>query len=537
MRAELSLFRPREAIPDLETLLISPEWFGLTTASALQRAICRILDGLPLGDLATHPDVVGALGGEGAIAALPTVRPTEFLLLAGIRTGKSLLDALIGIRSSLTCDVSKLGPGEVPRVAIVSTKVKTARETWNHVSGRILASPRLRAMLVGDPKADSLRIRHPSGRPVEICVSAGSRAADNLIGCWLAAAIFDEAPRMVGAEDGVVNLDEARTAIAGRMLPGGQIVMSGSPWAPFGPVYKIVNEHHGKPTAQMVVVRGTGPQMNPGEWTPERCAELKARKPDAYEVDVLTNFLDPEAGIFTEPELKACAILDQCAPCERFHYSASMDPATRGNSWTLTVGALDDRGALRVELAHQWTGSSAAPLSPRVVFGEMAALLAAYRVTVVRSDEWAADALRDLASEHKLWLQYDSSIASETNECARRLRDRVTERTIELPADNMQLLRDLHTMRKVVTQTGHRIELPVTSDGRHCDYVPALLKLVGAPLAMPDPLPTAQGTVEKFAEDRAAEKEAARRAVEASNAKRSRLLLRNGAWGRPPTLR
>jgi hypothetical protein len=34
-----------------EALLTSPEAFGLTTATPLQRAICRVSDGVPIGDL------------------------------------------------------------------------------------------------------------------------------------------------------------------------------------------------------------------------------------------------------------------------------------------------------------------------------------------------------------------------------------------------------------------------------------------------------------------------------------------------------
>ena len=51
------------AAPDipLERLLMSPAAFGLTTASPLQRAVCRIIDGLPLGDLASCAEVRAAV--------------------------------------------------------------------------------------------------------------------------------------------------------------------------------------------------------------------------------------------------------------------------------------------------------------------------------------------------------------------------------------------------------------------------------------------------------------------------------------------
>jgi hypothetical protein len=51
---------------------------------------------------------------------------------------------------------------------------------------------------------------------------------------------------MAGQEDGVVNLDDARSAVLGRILPGSQLLYIGSPWAPFGPVYSMVQEFWGK---------------------------------------------------------------------------------------------------------------------------------------------------------------------------------------------------------------------------------------------------------------------------------------------------
>ncbi|MEY4513135.1 MAG: hypothetical protein RLZZ450_5257, partial [Pseudomonadota bacterium] len=46
-----------------EELLTSSVGFGIATASAAQRAVCRILDGEPLAELASHPDVLELVGG------------------------------------------------------------------------------------------------------------------------------------------------------------------------------------------------------------------------------------------------------------------------------------------------------------------------------------------------------------------------------------------------------------------------------------------------------------------------------------------
>lgn len=489
---DLSLFTPSlsSAPPTLEEILTSPDWFGLTTASNLQRAICRVIDGRALGDLASDPAVVRALGGYAAVAALPLVRPKEIVLLAGIRSGKSLIAAAIAVRAALTCDLSRLGPGEVPRVSILSLTKDTATPTWTHVAGRIEASSKLRALLIGKPKANALFLRHPSGRPVEICVVAGRRAAGNLVARWSAGNIFDESPRMVGEDEGVVNLDHARASIAGRLLPGAQVVMSGSSWAPFGPVYDLVTEHHGKPSANIAVIRARGPDMNPSVWTPEACAELKARDPDAYRVDVDTEFLDPESGMFAHSDLELCCdrpweFLD---PVSGHHYSAAIDPATRGNAWTLVVLGRNRRGRYFVCRHQQWIGSTSEPLSPLAVFQDISSILAPYGVKTLHTDQWAADALVDIATQAQLWLISESISNHSKLEMFTALRAVVADKNISLPHD-MQLLLDLARVKKRTTPSGIAIHFPRTADGRHCDYAPAVaLALAHAPRG-PDPEP------------------------------------------------
>lgn len=517
----------RVEIPDLETLLCDPDWFGLVNASPLQRAICRILDGRPLGDLARHPDVIQALGGEAAVEMLPDSPPDEFCLLAGIRCGKSLIAAACGVRSAMSCDLSSLGPGDEVAVPIVSTKKKTARQTWSHVRGRVLASKRLREMVIGKPTADTIMFRHPSGTPIEISVTAGSRAADTLVSRWLAGAIFDEAPRMVGAEDGVVNLDHARDSIAGRMLPGAQALMIGSPWAPYGPVYNLVTKHHGSPSESIVVIRARGPAMNPSRWTPERCERLKQRNPDAYAVDVEAKFRDAESGMFTEPELKACVRPEPLEIPRRVgrHYVATMDPATRGNAWTLTI--LENAGEkIIVCYAKQWIGTTDEPLSPKKTLIDIAETMRSYGLTTLYSDQWSADSLREQAADVGIWMSDETMTGSTNLELYLALKARVQDKTIELPP-MLTLVRDLGTVKKKTTASGVSIVLPKTNDGRHCDFAPPIARAMAHLPLPPDApgLPEAN-TPAREAIDLAAEKERARMEVVERNKQRSRVFAR-----------
>jgi hypothetical protein len=232
-----------------EALLTSPAGFGLTEATAVQRARCRIGDGLPLDDLRTHPDVISMVGGAEAIERLPSehgVAPEVLVDLSSIRSAKTMIACCRTIRATQIVDVSMLKVGEVPRVVLASIKLDRAHVAFRMLRGLMTEREALRSLLAEDPTAQTLMVRHPSGRLIEIACVAGGRAAGGFVGDWSAGLVADEAPRMVGRADAVTNLDDVMTAIRGRLLPGAQIQLIGSPWAPSGPIYDLVQEHWGK---------------------------------------------------------------------------------------------------------------------------------------------------------------------------------------------------------------------------------------------------------------------------------------------------
>lgn len=472
----------------LERLLTSPQGFGLTNATPLQRAICRASDGLPLADL-DLPTIRGRFSG------VPTCAPAEVVLLAGIRTGKSLIAAAAAVKQSQTCSVAKLSPGEIPRVSVVSTVKDNADVILNHIVGNLNARPSLKRLLLEPPSGDSVLLRHPSGRPVEIRVVAGSRAGHTLVARWSAGVIFDEAPRMIGQGDGVVNLDDCRNATLGRMLEGAQIWYIGSPWAPFGPVWEMVQ----KPSPGMLVIRAPAYEMWPAHWTPERCAALKLQDPTVHRTDVEAEFADPESSLLSSVDLDACT---RKAPMHRepepgFEYFAAIDPATRGNAWTLSISTRDRAGKLVVAYCQEWIGSKVAPLKPKSVLAEIAAVCRRYRVGEVWSDQWAIDALAELAEQCGLTLVAWHSNAQTTWNRFQSFATRLGQGLIELPPDPV-LRADLLAIRRRVTQTGTTIVLPVTSNGRHCDYAPAVALSLAVFLGEPSQLPPEKEAWEKL---------------------------------------
>lgn len=461
-----------------EKLLTDPDAARLTTATPVQRAICRMLDGIDLGDLWDDAQVRLAFSG----AKPPPVQPKTAIVLCGTRGAKSLISGCKGTRSSLFCDLDGLGEGDEVMTPVLATSLKNARAVFSHVKA-LCYSKAIIGRLVGEPKGESLSLAHvATGREVEIACTAASKHAGNLVSRWLASCIFDEAPRLAGEEEGKMNLDDARRAIPDRIRPGGIEGLIGSPWAPYGPVFDLVRDHEGRPSEEVIVVRATGPMLNPGWWTPERCEDLRKRDPFAYQTSCLAQFADPENALIpTELLAKATDagwIEKPALENDPFHYVAAMDPATRGNAWTLVIFrcvGVDMSGRPKLEQvrAEQWIGKPKEPLSPKATLEEIKMILAQYDLAEVMTDQMALDFIADIAESLGLAVLGYHVGADDKLLMCEQIRQALVEDRLKL-LDCRQQFADLQRVRKRPTTNGVTIQFPSSGDGRHSDFVPAV---------------------------------------------------------------
>jgi len=323
----------------------------------------------------------------------------------------------------------------------------------------------------------------------------------------------------------------------GRLLPGAQAIYVGSAWAPFGPVFDMVEAHWGKPKRDMLVIRAKAPAMNPQWWTPERCAELERINPAAYKTDVLSLFADPTASMFADEHLAdAMRDLPEELPYDaRYTYSAAMDPAgSGGNAWTLTLATClevtfrewtSDMGVKKtipvskhaVVLTREWVG-----VPSDTVIEEIAATLAPYHVTSVRTDQWSAEALATIGRRYGLNFHHETMTAARKFELYEGLRLKFELGEIQLSPD-ARVRNDLKRVIKKVTQDGYRIELPVTPDGRHCDFASSTVLALAYPISPPRvDVKYATGSADYFNAQARDEREQAERATMRKNSTRRR---------------
>lgn len=467
---------------NVETIFTSPKFFGVP-ATPVQRAWCRVADGEPLGELWDDPAVRRCFGN----VLPPAVRPREVVGCAGDRTGKSMILASIAIERAR---FSNLGTAfrheQPPIIPIVSILKANAKVVLGHIV-TLMSESHLRGSLIGEPTAETCTIRNQSGLPIKIKIVANRRAAGSLASTWHVCDLIDEVFLSPGADESSINLDVLRVMVLKRLIPGGQIFEFGTPWAPTGPGYALLEEYFGRPTSQCVAMHTDGPSMNPVQWTPEFCEELRTSKDqskqDAYVTGACGEFLGAIGGMLTDAEIRACwaapdperKILDgyewQPPDPDRI-YTATMDPAARRNAWTMLVTHREGE-RLIVDFADQWVPQGGVVLDPDAVMADLAKVFERYRISMVYSDQWSSEALGALGRHHGVEVVRHELAGKTLQDAYQAVVDGVKYQRCQLPRIS-EMRRDLLNLKRRVTMGRPNLFLAQTPDGRHADFVPPI---------------------------------------------------------------
>ncbi len=479
----------------LEDLVTSSEGFALTTATNVQRAAMWVLQDNTVPDrLWDDPVVQEAFGGVRPTARSP-LSAREVLFLAGIRGGKTLICAAAVLWFSITARLD-VGPGqylkkgERPRASLVSARLDNAEEAFRYLKGALTEQPRLQPLLVGEPRMSRLTVRHPSGQLMDIKVVAMSgRQGVNLVSRWCSIVLFDEAPRIASGEaDGKINLSGMVSGVRARMLHGAPIVYIGSPIGAVGYCYKIFSSNFGKPDNRATVIKAKGRWLNPFVWTPEAEAELKDKAYDEWLTDCEAEFRDVEMQMFASTALDSCLRHEPLVrePVAGKTYAAWMDPGTRRNAWTLLISETSDNVRFDICLTMEWQGSQAQPLNSIEVIKEIKTIIQPYGIKTVGSDQYAVDAIRDIARQVGLEIHELAFTAQNKTKRYKSVQTRLNAGYFSIPYSET-LRADMLNVKQVIMGDGSlKIRLVETEDGRHCDFAAGLALLCGGYLEESD---------------------------------------------------
>lgn len=307
---------------------------------------------MALNELSNDPSVLEMCGGK---APEPGEKPKELLDISAIRIGKSLFAGAFILWLTQTVDLSGTRPSDIVRVFVVALKIGGTEAVLKHLLDPMLAKPALRALLVDDPKeisigsikSSGLRIRHPSGKIIEVVPIPLDRAGGSAVSVYCAGVVVDEYPRMIGADDGVRNVEHFHEAVIGRLLPGAQYLATGSPWQPYGPAYDNTIKFFGKPSEELVVLRtsakpfvGIAPAWTKGPkqklWPHEA---LQRRSPTAYKTDFLAEFADGDEAVFPAQAIEDAWLPTLATAAIYGRPAIFADPsALRHDYWAAMVG-------------------------------------------------------------------------------------------------------------------------------------------------------------------------------------------------------
>lgn len=388
----------------------------------------------------------------------------QLVARVGRRGGKSSSLSRLAVVEGLYGD-HKVPPGDVGTVAIISTRRDEAAKRLRTITAildaldvpyRPMPGPALGVELVG--------------RSVAFQVFAGSIAGvSGFTGIFVLA---DEVAKWIDADTGANPATEVLASVRPTMAtqPNARIVLISSPMGMLDAHYDAFEA--GDSDFQLVAYAPTW-EANPTLTE----ADTRALEPD--EATWLREYAAiPQAE--SEEALLGEMLIDRATreapldlPREPGHYyAATIDPATRGNAWTLVVATRGPDRVRRIVLTREWTGTRAVPLVPSEVFGEIRSLLKPYGLTWLTSDQFAGDALKDIARQAGLTLTLEPWSAPSKREAYEGLRSMLLDEELELPPDPA-VKTDLLGIRKRLTRNGVTYEL-ASQGSRHSDFAPAI---------------------------------------------------------------
>jgi hypothetical protein len=489
----------------LETIVTGKDFADLP-ASPLQIGITRAAEGRATDGVLAADELLRYFGVESLDDVVTAVMPTLVVVVAGVRGGKSFLAACAAIRGCLRADLSRLKPYELPRFAIIAPRVDAATATFQILLGILRTSPILRGLISGDPTSDTVVLRRPDGRCVELVVVAAASGGITVRNRWLVGFVFEEVAQF-GAEilGAVVNAEEILRAAETRLLPGGQGWLISSPFGPQGLLHQLWKQYFGRPSRRVLVVHAPTRALNPS-FPEEQIEAIRKDAPDVAAREYDAAWVDADTALLSSVHVDA-AMRKKAGdlPREPRHfYAGALDPAFRGNGFTLVIvtkeafpieepmvatAGLAGRSPMRfryvVAVAKQWVGSKANPLSPSGVLEEIASICHAYGIRILESDNFSLDAIRDIARRFGINVYSRPMTAQRKLELFETMRNKLAEGALELPADPV-VRDDLLSIRKRVGSSGVTIDLPRTANGRHADFAPALALALDQPIRDPE---------------------------------------------------
>lgn len=426
---------------------------------------CRRYFGCSLDELPTKPrrTVAGQAGGRG---------------------GKtSQLGSTKALHAAWTVPLPTLGENEHAVSLIVSSELVFARQALSFCIGYVNASPVLRRALVGKPGADSLTLRRPDGKLVDVRVRAAGARGKGGRAFTLAGAFFDEAAFFYD-DSGVVNDREIYRACSPRIVPGGQLWMLTTPWVEgVGILEEELASDWGK-HAETLCFRGVGTRALNPSWDPTGEIEAKERRNDPENAEREIDAKPLVAGtaqFFSREALEM--MFDESLPQITPPHVGMVAAAGGDTGFVKNSSALaiverieseveGDPARYQLDLLEERKPTPGLPLKPKEVAREFADLFTPYGTREFVTDSHEIADVADALAEKNC----TAVTAPTPHEAFVAARVVIHEGRCKAPL-NPRLRAQLRAVvSKPMPGGGTQILLPKSRDGSHGDLVSAVVR-------------------------------------------------------------
>jgi len=436
-------------------------------------------------------DVVPAEAREAAV----------LVLVAGARGGKTyIVGALRILHLALTVPLNTLAPGEEAFGTIFSGDPRQREQCFRYALGAARSHPGIRSMILGAARDDedftgsSFTLRRPDG---EVTIESlppkpggGSGRGRSLVGALLEECAFFQ------DENHKVNDVDVFKAVTPRVLPGGQTILSSTPWAEAGLLYDEFVANHPNPrcaaphlTTPGVPHRALAAHaptllLRDVEFTRGKVAAERARDPENCRREYDAQFLALGTTQFFDPARIAAAVDGRLAlgrsPSKKPQtvWAAGMDLGLVRDAAAAVSIERDPDGYAPLEYVEIF--AAAEKLKPSEVVARLGDVAMRAGVREVMGDQHAAPFVAEALWERRIvFLEVPAGNEGKL-ESYGLMRDLLYEGKLRLPQDP-KLLQQLREVRKKPLPGGSmKIESPRTVKGGHGDIVSALVASVWA---------------------------------------------------------
>lgn len=403
--------------------------------------------------------------------------------VCGGRGGKTyLLVALRLVWGMLVRDLSPLAPGQQAAATVVAPSEKLRQEAVNYALGAMRSRPELAALLRlprGSRPDDTLSTfgvyRPDFDRVVTFNAAAATRGGYAVRGYWHTDLALDEAA-FFRDNSFKVNDEEIFRAGKPRILPGGQAIVSSTPWTEAGLLYDLYVKNHGKPATALVAHAPTL-TLNDVPYTRSIVEAEYARDSENADREFGALFVKGGTTVIFAPDLVESCIDDTLSlteprmPMAGDEVSAGVDLGFRSDSAAIAITHKSGDLLILGELC-EWKPEPGKALKPTATIREMRDRMTAHCVDTAMADGHYIESAREVLDEEGMTVVLAPSTPDEVYVRARQV---MRSGVVRIPR-NERLIRQIKEVQGRPMPGGRMsIVLPRWAKGGHGDLVSAFV--------------------------------------------------------------